>query len=156
MFGLTLHDSTGTGHGSVDFSYSAADSSFDFLAAGETLTVTYDVIVTDNNHVSSTKPVTITITGTNDAPVAVADSDQGHIVEAGNDVDDTVLPGVPTTTGNVQQRYRRRPLPIPMMWSASSPARAAYQSGGVGIAITGTYGSPLVNATEPDLHARQQ
>ena len=39
---LTPHDSTGTGLGSVDFSYSAADKSFDFLAAGETLTITYD------------------------------------------------------------------------------------------------------------------
>ena len=33
-------DSTATGAGSVGFTYSAADNKFDFLAAGETLTVT--------------------------------------------------------------------------------------------------------------------
>ena len=34
---LPLNDSVGTGLGSVDFSYSAVDSAFDFLAHGETL-----------------------------------------------------------------------------------------------------------------------
>ena len=69
---LVEHDSTGTGAGSIDFTYSAADSSFDFLAAGQTLTVIYSVTVTDNSLVASTQPVTFTITGTNDAPVADA------------------------------------------------------------------------------------
>ncbi|WP_420965872.1 VCBS domain-containing protein [Bradyrhizobium sp. B120] len=73
-------DSTGTGAGSVGFSFSAADSNFDFLAAGETLTVVYDVTVTDNNGLSSTKPVTITITGTNDAPVVAADASGPHAI----------------------------------------------------------------------------
>ena len=98
---LTPHDSTGTGHGSVDFNYSAADNSFDFLADGETLTITYDITVTDEHSVSSTKPVTITVTGTNDAPVAVADTDNGHIVESGDDAHNNVVSGVATTTGNV-------------------------------------------------------
>ena len=98
---LTPHDSTGTGHGSVDFNYSAADNSFDFLADGEKLTITYDITVTDEHNVSSTKPVTITVIGTNDAPVAVADTDNGHIVESGHDAYDNVVPGVATTTGNV-------------------------------------------------------
>ena len=70
-------DSTGSGAGTVGFTFSAADSNFDFLAATETLTVTYNVTVTDNNGLTSTKPVTITITGTNDAPIAVADSAGG-------------------------------------------------------------------------------
>ncbi len=74
MLTLTPHDSTGTGAGSIDFAYSADDASFDFLADGQTLTVTYDVTVADYssgnaNGTSSTQPVTITITGTNDAPV---------------------------------------------------------------------------------------
>src|SRR5262245_17436360 len=66
----TESDSTGSGSGSIAFSFTADDSAFDFLAASQTLTITYDVTVTDNNGVSSTQPVTITITGTNDAPVA--------------------------------------------------------------------------------------
>ena len=95
--GLTEHDSTNTGTGSIDFNYSAADSNFDFLAAGETLKVTYNVTVADFNNgvangTSSTQPVTITITGTNDTPVvlaenkAVADTsapDAGHVVASG-------------------------------------------------------------------------
>ncbi len=71
---LTLSeiDSTHSGAGSVGFSYSAPDSSFDFLAEGQTLTVSYTITVTDNSNVSSSQPVTFTITGTNDAPVVDA------------------------------------------------------------------------------------
>ena len=64
----TASDGTGPGSGSVAVTFSAADSAFDFLAAGQTLTLTYNVTVTDNNGVSSSQPVTFTITGTNDAP----------------------------------------------------------------------------------------
>ena len=71
---LTETDSTHTGAGAVDFTYSAADSTFDFLAAGETLTVTYDITVTDKSGVSSSQPVTFTVTGSNDAPVLAADT----------------------------------------------------------------------------------
>ena len=69
----TTTDSTRSGSGSIAVTFSAADSAFDFLAAGQTLKIIYNVMVTDNNGVSSTQPVIITVTGTNDAPVAVAD-----------------------------------------------------------------------------------
>src|SRR4029450_13148899 len=52
----TTTDSTGSGSGSIAATFSAADSAFDFLAAGQTLTVTYNVTVTDNSGVSSTQP----------------------------------------------------------------------------------------------------
>jgi VCBS repeat-containing protein len=71
---LQLHDGTGTGLGSLDFAYSAADSNFDFLAAGAKLIITYDVTITDNNNVASTQPVTITITGTNDIPTILGET----------------------------------------------------------------------------------
>src|SRR5439155_5288962 len=61
--------STGSGAGSIGFSYSAADKTFDFLGTGQTLIITYNVTVSDSI-ASSTQPVTITVTGTNDAPVA--------------------------------------------------------------------------------------
>src|SRR5256885_623102 len=44
-----LNDSTGSGSGGVDWTFSSPDHDFDFLAAGETLTVTYDVKVLDAN-----------------------------------------------------------------------------------------------------------
>src|SRR5262249_18923523 len=73
-------DSTGSGSGSVAFTLSATDRTFDFLAANQTLTVTYDVTVTDNSGLSSTKPVTITITGTNDTPMLAADTAGPHAI----------------------------------------------------------------------------
>ncbi len=58
--------------GSANWTFSIADKALDFLAAGEQLTLTYLVRV-DNNFAASdestTIPVTITITGTNDDPV---------------------------------------------------------------------------------------
>ncbi|OLO02584.1 Ig-like domain-containing protein, partial [Salinicola socius] len=48
---------------------------FDALAAGESRDVTFSYTATDNDGgVSAPKTVTITVTGTNDAPVAVADT----------------------------------------------------------------------------------
>ncbi|NNC98270.1 MAG: tandem-95 repeat protein, partial [Gammaproteobacteria bacterium] len=49
---------------------------FQYLADGETTTVSFDVTVTDNNGLSDTQTVTVTVTGTNDVPVIVeAESD---------------------------------------------------------------------------------
>jgi fibronectin-binding autotransporter adhesin len=75
VLALTETDSTHTGAGSISFSYSAVDSTLDFLGAGQTLTVTYDIAVTDGSGASSSQPVTFTITGTNDAPVIVCETD---------------------------------------------------------------------------------
>ena len=64
-------DNTNTG--SVSWSYDVADNQFDFLAAGETLTLTYTATVNDHHGGLVTKPVTVTITGTNDAPTLAAE-----------------------------------------------------------------------------------
>lgn len=59
-------------NGSAVWTYTIPDNVFDFLAAGETLTLTYRVRVNDNfavNPESSFIDITITITGTNDKPV---------------------------------------------------------------------------------------
>src|SRR5262249_14360240 len=68
----TVVDNTGSGSGSIAFTFDAGNA-LDFLGAGQKLTIIYDVTVTDDSGVSSTRPVTITVIGTNDAPVAVAD-----------------------------------------------------------------------------------
>jgi VCBS repeat-containing protein len=51
--------------------FDAGAETFDYLAAGETLILTYTVTATDDNGtpLSDSETVTITITGTNDAPV---------------------------------------------------------------------------------------
>ncbi|UFZ01661.1 VCBS domain-containing protein [Bradyrhizobium ontarionense] len=59
-------------HGSATLTYSVPDNTFDFLAAGETLTLTYVVRVDTNFPVANEfkeVPITITVTGTNDVPV---------------------------------------------------------------------------------------
>jgi VCBS repeat-containing protein len=85
---LSETDSTGSGAGSIAFSYSAADKTFNFLAVGQTLTITYDVTVTDNQGASSTRPVTITVIGTNEAPVITSAAQTGAIIGDTN-IDDS-------------------------------------------------------------------
>ena len=60
--------------GLLDWQFSLPDLNVDFLAVGETLTVVYDVTVADHHtgssvSDSSTQPVTIIFTGTNDPTV---------------------------------------------------------------------------------------
>ena len=61
--------------GAATWTYSLADSAFDFLGADETVTLTYMARVDNNfalNNEFTVKPFTITITGTNDAPTIAA------------------------------------------------------------------------------------
>ena len=55
-------------------------SDFQSLAKDATTTVSFDVTVTDNNGLSDTKTVTATITGTNDAPIAVTDGNTSALL----------------------------------------------------------------------------
>ncbi|RXJ81247.1 Ig-like domain-containing protein [Arcobacter sp. F2176] len=63
---------------------------FDYLSVGETATVVVSYEMQDEGGLSSTATSTITITGTNDAPVAVADNLNNHYVDLSN-----------TTTSNI-------------------------------------------------------
>ena len=49
------------------WTYSVPDSAFDFLADGEVLTLTYTATVDDGHGGVVTKPLTVTVTGSNDA-----------------------------------------------------------------------------------------
>ncbi|WP_245481456.1 VCBS domain-containing protein [Bradyrhizobium sp. LVM 105] len=63
-------------NGSAIWTYTLPDHVFDFLAAGETVTLTYMVRVDTNfavNPESKFIPITITITGTNDKPAITTD-----------------------------------------------------------------------------------
>lgn len=65
---LTVVQAAGnTNNGSASWSYSAPDSAFDFLAAGETLALTYMATVDDGHGGVVTAPITVTVTGSNDA-----------------------------------------------------------------------------------------
>jgi len=95
-FTTALHDSTGSGAGGIDWHFAIQDKDLDFLAAGETLTVTYDVTVSDGL-TTSTQQVTVTATGASDPLVVnaltvaandTAITDAGNTVAAGNVIAD--------------------------------------------------------------------
>lgn len=128
-----LHDSTGTGNGGIDWSFSIPDADLDFLSAGETLTVQYDVIVGDG-YTSSSQTVTVTIDGAADplvlTPVEIAASDT-----AGPDTGTTLASGA---IFDVSQ-------PVDL----STPRTITEVNGSVanvGNAVAGTYGTLVLNA----------
>lgn len=96
----TLHDSTGTGTGSIDWNFAILDKDVDYLAAGEMLTVNYDIKVADGS-TSSTQTVSVVITGANDAPVITSGPESASLSEqpgvTGSSAIDTTSP-VPTGT----------------------------------------------------------
>ncbi|MET4373192.1 VCBS repeat-containing protein [Bradyrhizobium sp. LB12.1] len=83
-----------TNTGSAVWTYTIPDHVFDFLAAGETLTLTYTVRIANNFTVSpdtATRTITITITGTNDKPTVATSG--GTVIEkvgTGNEALDTI------------------------------------------------------------------
>ncbi|WP_354066516.1 VCBS domain-containing protein [Bradyrhizobium sp. OAE829] len=75
------NSSTGDGAGQVTWTFEAQDSALDNLQAGQTLTQVYNVTVNDGHGGTATQSVTITITGTNDAPVIGVADDAGAVTE---------------------------------------------------------------------------
>ncbi|ELU07153.1 hypothetical protein CAPTEDRAFT_200752, partial [Capitella teleta] len=70
-FTPTVSNNTTTdGTGQIDWSFSVADSAIDYLAKDQTLTQSYTITVNDGNGGTVDQLVTVTITGTNDAPTA--------------------------------------------------------------------------------------
>ncbi|WGD52022.1 VCBS domain-containing protein [Bradyrhizobium sp. CB1650] len=95
-------------NGSAVWTYTIPDKAFDFLAAGETLTLTYIVRV-DNNFAANNEttyiPITITITGTNDKPTIATSG--GTVIEqigTGNTVLDTITGTVTFTDVDLTDR----------------------------------------------------
>ena len=68
----TLSDATNGATGSDAWTFSAQDKSFDYLAAGETVTLNYAVQVADNQGGTTSQNVAVTITGSNDVPTITA------------------------------------------------------------------------------------
>ncbi|MBR0756666.1 VCBS domain-containing protein [Bradyrhizobium jicamae] len=129
-----LHDSTGSGTGGIDWTFSIPDANLDFLSAGETLTVTYDVTVADGA-TSSTQTVTVTINGAADpllvTPVAV-DAPESPF----NDTGAVLASG---TISDVSH-------PIDL----STPRSITEVNGSVtnvGIAVAGTYGTLILDSS---------
>lgn len=101
-------DGGNTNNGSAVWTYTIPDNVFDFLAAGETLTLTYMVRVDTNFAVSPESkfiPITITITGTNDKPTVATSG--GTVIEkvgTGNQALDTITGTVSFTDVDLTDR----------------------------------------------------
>jgi VCBS repeat-containing protein len=67
-----MSDSTGGVTGTVPWTFSVADGALDSLAAGETQVQKCNVTIADNHGGTTVEQVSVTLTGTNDAPVAHA------------------------------------------------------------------------------------
>ncbi len=101
-------DPANENNGSAVWTYTIPDNVFDFLAAGETLTLTYMVRVDSNfvvNPESRFIPITITITGTNDKPTVATSG--GNVIEkvgTGNEALDTITGTVTFTDVDLTDR----------------------------------------------------
>ena len=82
-------NTTGDGTGRIDWTFSVSDADLDFLAAGETITQTYTVRVNDQEGGTVDQVVTITLTGTNDAPIIDSAAQAGSITESADNVGGT-------------------------------------------------------------------
>ena len=81
---LTAHlnsDATGGNVGQVTWTFSSEAAALQFLAEGQQLTQTYTVIIADGHGGTAAQLVTITINGTNDAPVVTGAVDNATVTE---------------------------------------------------------------------------
>ncbi|NLQ17935.1 DUF4347 domain-containing protein [Marinomonas sp. M1K-6] len=61
--------SSNTNDGTVNWTYDIAETDLDFLGEGEVVTAIFTITVTDDEGATATQDVTVTLTGSNDAPV---------------------------------------------------------------------------------------
>ncbi|WP_264224025.1 VCBS domain-containing protein, partial [Pararhizobium sp. YC-54] len=87
----------------TEWTYQIPNALVQFLNQGETIILSYQVTVTDDDGATATETVTITINGTNDAPVIGAASEiSGSVTETGLAADDaTPVTGPLTATGTM-------------------------------------------------------
>lgn len=141
----TLSDSSGGTVGSIDWSFSAQDKVFDYLGVNQIVTLTYTVEVDDHHGGSVTENIVVTVTGTNDKPIAMPDI--GHVIEAGNDASGNVLPGIDTASGNVVLNDIDPDLTHQhVVVGVVAGTESGVLSGCVGTTVEGTYGSLVLNA----------
>ncbi len=124
--GLTFN-SNGT------YSFNPANAAYQSLAAGQSTVITVPYTVTDNAGATSTANLVITVTGTNDAPVAVADT--GSVAENAT-LTATAATGVLANDSDADSGDTR----------TVSAVSFGATAGSVGSALNGTYGTLTLNA----------
>src|SRR3954451_1158307 len=72
---------SGSSSGTINSTFSAPDLAFDYLADGETLDIVYTVQIDDHAGGLTTQTVTVTVVGTNDAPIYLSGPESAHLIE---------------------------------------------------------------------------
>ncbi len=106
---LSLDSATVLGQGAVSASagwrFDSTPVTFDGLAVGDSLVLTYTLTATDSAGATATQTVEITINGSNDGPQIVdgqPGSTEGAVIEAVQDAEGAVVdPGTPEATGQL-------------------------------------------------------
>ncbi|WP_436216266.1 VCBS domain-containing protein, partial [Bradyrhizobium sp. LjRoot220] len=128
--------------GSYSYNLNDSDTDTNALADGVTVTEVFTYTIRDPDGLTDTAQLTITITGTNDAPVAVADTNAGDaVVESGVNPGNTPFGGDPSATGNVLSNDTDVDT-----GATKAVAEVNGSAGNVGNAVTGTYGSVTINS----------
>ncbi|MBR1270531.1 VCBS domain-containing protein, partial [Bradyrhizobium sp. AUGA SZCCT0222] len=129
-------------NGSYSYNLNNSDTDTNALAVGVTVTEAFTYTVRDPDGLTDTAQLTITITGTNDAPVAVADTNAGDAVaESGVNPGNTPFGGDPSATGNVLSNDTDVDT-----GATKTVAAVNGSAGNVGNAVAGTYGSMTINS----------
>lgn len=125
---------TGDSSGSASFSFAADFTTFNYLALGETVTLTYIVAITDLAGTNGIQTVAVTITGTNDAPTVESVTTPTLVDTAAAD---TFIPQTGTLVGTDVDNGETNGLTY-----------AAFDivNGYVNTAVTGQYGSLTVDS----------
>ncbi len=100
---MTLPNGGGvTEAGGIDWSFTGGEDLFDYLSDGQSLVLTYTIEVTDNDGLTDTDTVVLTINGKDDAP-DIASGDSGTLMEAAEAANDdpTLNAGDLTDSGNL-------------------------------------------------------
>jgi len=95
---------TNTNNGTINWTYSIAESEIDFIGAGETVTATFLITVTDDEGATDTQTVVITILGAqDDAPVITPIVISGSVTDVAEDTNTppSANAGPLTTSGSV-------------------------------------------------------
>lgn len=71
--GNEISDSTDTG--TIEWTFDSGDKTFDYLAVGETVELTYTITATDSKGATTTRDVLVTVTGANDTPEITVETD---------------------------------------------------------------------------------
>src|SRR6185295_14168226 len=137
---------------SLHWNFCSAPQAFDYLAAGQTLILTYTLTANDGHGGTDTQTVTITITGTNDVPTVAGaltygtnEGDASHVLnllQGASDLDqgETATLGVVNVTYKVDAGSPSATAPAGISLSGSQltvdPTDPAFDHLGVGETMT--------------------